>query len=82
MRAAHYLCGLFDIKKGPDGHPMYQNNAFLAVLSDRHPNSMRAAAMHFNWDCWRCAPAGDSASCCQLLLSPMRMLGVWRSDVC
>eukprot|EP00891_Asterochloris_glomerata_P000609 jgi/Astpho2/609/Aster-x0028 len=53
MRAAHYLCGLFEIKKGPDGSPMYQNNALSAVLSDRHPNSVRAAAIHFNWDCWR-----------------------------
>ena len=60
MRAAHYLCGLFEIKKGPDGSPMYQNNALSAVLSDRHPNSVRAAAIHFNWDCWRWAPAGDS----------------------
>ena len=56
------MCGLFEIKQGPDGSPMYQNNAFSAVLSDRHPNSVRAAAVHFNWDCWRWVTLGDSAS--------------------
>ena len=79
MRAAHYLCGLFEIKEGPDGSPMYQNNAFSAVLSDRHPNSVRAAAIHFSWDCWRWVPAGDSA----LLSASAAALadaGLWRSN--
>ena len=78
MRAAHHLCGLFEIKEAPDGSPMYQNNAFSAVLSDRHPNSIRAAAVHFNWDCWRWVPAGDSALLLTSAVAPqgLRMLGL------